>query len=65
MIKIIGGEFRSRKLAAPADESVSRPYPQRVREAVVNTLREWFDGARVLDLFAGVGSMGLEAVSHD
>ena len=64
MLKIIGGEFRSRRLAAPEDESISRPYAQRVKEAVFNMLREWFDGARVLDLFAGVGTMGLEAVSR-
>lgn len=64
MITIIGGEFRSRRLLGPRDETVSRPYAQRVKEAVFNLLREWFEGARVLDLFAGIGTMGLEAVSR-
>lgn len=36
----------------------------RTKEAVFNILRGWFDGARVLDLFAGVGTMGLEAASR-
>ena len=64
MIRIIAGEYRSRKLLTPPDEAVSRPYAQRVKEAVFNLLREWFEDARVLDLFAGVGTMGLEAVSR-
>lgn len=64
MIKIVAGEFRTRKLLVPADASISRPYTQRAREAVFNLLREWIEGASVLDLFAGVGSMGLEAVSR-
>lgn len=65
MVKIIGGEFRSRVLASPHDSRVSRPYTGRVKETVFNLLRGWFeDGAAALDLFAGVGTMGLEAVSR-
>lgn len=64
MLKIIGGQFRSRQLATPPDEAVTRPYAQRVKESVFNLLRGWFDDANVLDLFAGVGTMGLEAVSR-
>jgi 16S rRNA (guanine(966)-N(2))-methyltransferase RsmD len=64
MIKIIAGEFRSRILAAPPDAEASRPYVQRVKESVFNMLRGWFEGTRVLDLFAGVGTVGLEAVSR-
>ena len=64
MPRIIGGEFRSRMLFSPRDEKVSRPYSDRVKETVFNLLRGWFEGARVLDLFAGVGTMGLEAVSR-
>ena len=64
MLKIIGGEFRSRQLMTPPDEAVTRPYSQRVKESVFNLLRGWFDDANVLDLFAGVGTMGLEAVSR-
>ncbi len=64
MLKIIGGEFRSRKLLTPEDDEITRPYAARVKESVFNILRGWFEGARVLDLFAGVGTMGLEAVSR-
>src|SRR5688572_12092346 len=51
MLKIIAGEFRSRPLVAPADESISRPYGSRVKESIFNLLRGWFEGATVLDLF--------------
>jgi 16S rRNA (guanine966-N2)-methyltransferase len=64
MLTIIAGEYRSRRLLSPPDERRSRPYLQRIKESVFNQLRGWFDGARVLDLFAGVGTMGLEAVSR-
>ncbi len=64
MLKIIAGEFRSRSLLTPPDEEVTRPYTQRVKESVFNLLREWIEGARVLDLFAGVGTVGLEALSR-
>src|SRR5262245_15938357 len=64
MLKIIAGEFRSRKLLTPDDGSVSRPYGARVKESIFNLLRGWFEGATVIDLFAGVGTMGLEAVSR-
>ncbi|MEM7228270.1 MAG: RsmD family RNA methyltransferase [Planctomycetota bacterium] len=63
MLRILGGEFRSRQLASPPDESVTRPFASRAKESVFNMLRGWFDDAHVLDLFAGVGTMGLEAVS--
>ena len=64
MIRIIAGEYRSRELLVPPDAEVTRPYTQRVRESVFNLLRGWFEDARVLDVFAGVGSMGLEAASR-
>lgn len=64
MPRIIAGEYRSRRLAAPDDDVLTRPYTDRVKESVFNLLRGWFDDARVLDLFAGVGTMGLEAVSR-
>lgn len=64
MLKIIGGEYRSRKLLTPEDESISRPYASRVKESLFNLLRGWFDGTTVIDLFAGVGTMGLEAASR-
>ena len=64
MLKILGGEFRRRQLMAPPDRERSRPMPARVKESLFNLLRGWFDDARVLDLFAGIGTVGLEAVSQ-
>ncbi len=65
MLKIIAGEYRSRVLASPEDARVSRPYTSRVKESVFNLLRGWFEeGSTALDLFAGVGTMGLEAISR-
>ena len=64
MLKIAGGIYRGRKLVSPPDAALTRPWPQRVRESAFNLLRGWFEDANVLDLYAGVGSMGLEAVSR-
>ncbi|NBX35990.1 MAG: 16S rRNA (guanine(966)-N(2))-methyltransferase RsmD [Planctomycetes bacterium] len=63
MLQILGGTMRSRRLQVPDGER-TRPMGSRTKEAVFNMLRGWFDGARVLDLFAGVGTMGLEAASR-
>jgi len=64
MLRIIAGEFRSRLLVTPPSDEVTRPMTDRAKESIFNLLRGWFDDATVLDLFAGVGSMGLEAVSR-
>ena len=48
----------------PPDRERSRPMPARVKESLFNLLRGWFDDANVLDLFAGIGTMGLEAASR-
>lgn len=50
-------------LQAPAGH-VTRPMGARTKEAIFNVLRGWFDGTRVLDLFAGPGTMGIEAASR-
>lgn len=63
-VRIIGGEFRSRSLQTPVGAETTRPMAARVKESIFNLLRGWFEGANVLDLFAGVGTMGLEAVSR-
>lgn len=63
-MRIIAGEFRSRKLRAPADALTTRPIPDRVKESVFGLLRGHFEGARVVDCFAGTGSIGLEAISR-
>ncbi|MCH7848846.1 MAG: 16S rRNA (guanine(966)-N(2))-methyltransferase RsmD [Planctomycetes bacterium] len=64
MPKIIAGEFRSRSLRTIPGSELTRPMLSRVKESVFGMLHEWFDGARVLDLFAGIGTVGLEAVSR-
>lgn len=64
MLKIIAGEFRSRQLRAPDNDSISRPYSNRLKESLFNLLRGWFNDTTVIDLFAGVGTVGLEAVSR-
>ena len=60
----MGGEHRSRVLRTPPGADVTRPMTGRVKESIFNILRGWFDDAVVLDLFAGVGTMGLEAMSR-
>ena len=62
-MRIIGGRWRGRRIKAPADERV-RPTGDRVREAWVSIVNPWIPRARVLDLFAGSGALGLEALSR-
>ncbi len=62
-MRIIGGNFRGRKLIALSGNDI-RPTPDRVREAVFNILGPWIRGARVLDLYAGTGALGLESLSR-
>jgi 16S rRNA (guanine966-N2)-methyltransferase len=66
-MRIIAGKFRGRALESPSDGSI-RPTADRVRESIFDILASRlgpsFDGLRVLDLFAGTGAMGLEALSR-
>lgn len=62
-IRIIAGDWRRRNLAFPAVDGV-RPTPDRVRETLFNWLADAIPGARCLDLFAGSGALGLEALSR-
>jgi len=64
VLKILGGQFRSRKLKTPRDNDITRPWTGRARESVMNQLRGHLQDAIVLDLFAGIGTMGLEAISR-
>jgi 16S rRNA (guanine966-N2)-methyltransferase len=63
MIRIIAGDFKGRRLKTPAGDKV-RPTADRVREAWFSILQRSVRGARVLDLFAGSGALGLEALSR-
>ena len=62
-IRIIAGEWRGRRIEIP-DGTAVRPTPDRVRETVFNWLRDLVLGARCLDLFAGTGALGFEALSR-
>jgi 16S rRNA (guanine966-N2)-methyltransferase len=66
-MRVVGGRLRGRSLASPKT-NVIRPTADRLREALFNILVHAYDdpiaGARVLDLFAGTGALGIEAVSR-
>jgi len=61
--RIIGGSWRSRRLSFPVIEGL-RPTTDRVKETVFNWLMPYIERAIVLDLFAGSGSLGIEALSR-
>jgi 16S rRNA (guanine966-N2)-methyltransferase len=61
--RIIGGQWRGRRLPVPPEPGV-RPTPDRVRETLFNWLAPVIEGARCLDLYAGSGALGLEALSR-
>jgi 16S rRNA (guanine966-N2)-methyltransferase len=66
-MRIVGGRLRGRNLAAPKSQAI-RPTADRLREALFNVLAHAYGdpmtGARVLDLFAGTGALGIEALSR-
>ena len=62
-VRIIGGSLRGSKLDVP-DLAGLRPTPDRVRETLFNWLMPVIEGARCLDLFAGTGALGIEALSR-
>jgi 16S rRNA (guanine966-N2)-methyltransferase len=66
-MRVVGGRLRGRNLASPASREI-RPTADRLRESVFNILihahGDPISGARVLDLFAGTGALGIEAISR-
>lgn len=67
-LRIIGGRFRGRKLKYEpfrlGDDPVTRPMKHRVREAIFNLVSTEVEGKHAIDLFAGTGALGLEALSR-
>src|SRR5437867_10582083 len=63
LVRIIAGKWRGRRLKVP-DVKDLRPTPDRVRETLFNWLAPTIDGASCLDLFAGTGALGIEALSR-
>jgi len=62
-VRIVAGSARGRRLVVPAGEG-TRPTSDKVRGAVFNVLGQFFEGGRVLDLYAGTGALALEALSR-
>jgi len=66
-VRIVGGKFRGMTLASPKSQAI-RPTTDRTRESLFNILSHradvYFEGARVIDLFAGTGALGFEALSR-
>jgi 16S rRNA (guanine(966)-N(2))-methyltransferase RsmD len=63
LVRIIAGSRKGRVLEGPRGEGL-RPTADRVRQAIFDILGQWLDGLSVLDLFAGTGAFGLEALSR-
>jgi 16S rRNA (guanine966-N2)-methyltransferase len=62
-VRIVAGKFAGRDLTSPSDTRV-RPTAENVRASLLDVLADDLPGARVLDLFAGTGALGLEAISR-
>jgi len=62
-LRVISGQYRRRILKTPSDDS-TRPYTDRVRQIVFDRLNHLLPNARVADVFAGVGTMGIESLSR-
>lgn len=60
-MRIVGGQYKGRHIITPKG---IRPTAEKVREAIFDTLGDKIEGARVLDLFAGSGALGIEAISR-
>ena len=62
-MRVIAGDFKGRKISAVKGNN-TRPTTDKIKENVFNIMGQFFDGGRVLDLFAGSGNLGIEALSR-
>jgi len=62
-MRIIAGNFKGRRISAVKGDN-TRPTTDKIKENVFNVMGQFFDGGRVLDLFAGSGNLGIEALSR-
>lgn len=62
-MRVIAGKYKGRKLNPPADHAI-RPTSDKTKEALFSILQPWVPDSRVLDLFAGSGALGIEALSR-
>jgi 16S rRNA (guanine966-N2)-methyltransferase len=63
-MRIITGKFRGKEIASPPESVELRPTSDKVREAIFDTIRTFIKGRTFLDLYAGSGAMGIEAISE-
>lgn len=63
-MRIVGGSAKGKRLTCPTVKGKIRPLSEQVREALFNILMSVVDGSRFLDLFAGTGAVGIEALSR-
>ena len=63
LMRVITGTAKGKRLAAPEGRDV-RPTPERVKEGIFSAIQFDIEGRRVLDLFAGSGQLGIEALSR-
>ncbi|MFP4105129.1 MAG: RsmD family RNA methyltransferase [Phycisphaerae bacterium] len=63
-MRILAGLYKGRKLLAPPKDSITRPITGAAKKSLMDTLAPLLEGATVLDLYCGTGTMGLEALSR-
>jgi len=62
-MRVIAGKYKRRPLSCPRGQTI-RPVPDRLKESLFSILQPWLEQAKVLDLCAGTGAMGIEALSR-
>lgn len=63
-MRIESGKFKGKKLHSPSKKAITRPVTGSVKKSMFSTIAPWLEGAMVIDLYCGTGTMGLEALSR-